>query len=169
MSLKEYRSKRNLKKSSEPLSGKKHTGFLRFCIQKHASRHLHYDFRLEHRGALLSWAVPKGPSMDPKVKRLAIKVEDHPLKYQYFEGVIPEGNYGAGTVKIWDHGFYTSFDATTPKEVEKILSRGLKKGHFTVIVKGRKIKGEFVFQKLKTDKDKHGFSSKKEKRADECS
>ena len=90
MSLKEYRSKRNLKKTLEPSTGKKHTSFLRFCVQKHAARHLHYDFRLEYRGALLSWAVPKGPSMDPKIKRLAIKVEDHPLDYQYFEGVIPK-------------------------------------------------------------------------------
>ncbi|HEV3270410.1 MAG TPA: DNA polymerase ligase N-terminal domain-containing protein [Candidatus Rhabdochlamydia sp.] len=161
MSLKEYRAKRNLKKSSEPSSGKKHTGFLRFCVQKHAARHLHYDFRLEYRGALLSFAVPKGPSMNPKIKRLAIKVEDHPLDYQYFEGVIPKGNYGAGTVKIWDHGFYTSSDATEPKKVEKILSQGLKKGHFTVIVKGKKIKGEFVFQKLKTDKDNTWLLMKK--------
>jgi bifunctional non-homologous end joining protein LigD len=161
MSLKEYRSKRNLKKSSEPLSGKKHTGFLRFCVQKHAARHLHYDFRLEYRGALLSWAIPKGPSMNPKIKRLAIKVEDHPLDYQYFEGVIPKGNYGAGTVKIWDHGFYTSADATEPKRTEKALSQGLKKGHFTVVIKGKKIKGEFVFQKLKTDKDNTWLLMKK--------
>ena len=161
MSLKEYRSKRNLKKSPEPLAGKTHAGFLRFCVQKHAARHLHYDFRLEYRGTLLSFAVPKGPSMNPKIKRLAIKVEDHPLDYQYFEGVIPKGNYGAGTVKIWDHGFYTSSDVTEPKKVEKILSQGLKKGHFNVIVKGKKIKGEFIFQKLKTDKDNTWLLMKK--------
>lgn len=161
MSLKEYRSKRNLKKSSEPSTGKKHTGFLRFCVQKHAARHLHYDFRLEYRGVLLSWAVPKGPSMDPKVKRLAIKVEDHPLDYQYFEGVIPKGNYGAGTVKIWDHGYYSSADAIEPKRIEKTLSQGLKKGHFNIIVKGKKIKGEFVFQKIRTDKDNTWLLMKK--------
>ncbi|MDR2539325.1 MAG: hypothetical protein LBC45_01710 [Chlamydiales bacterium] len=153
MSLKENRSRRKFKKGSEPSIGKKCTGFLHFCVQKHAARHLHYDFRLEYRGILLSWTVPKGPSMDPKIKRLAIKVEDHPLDYQSFEGVIPKGNYGAGTVKIWDRGFYSSPGTTEPKKVEKILSQGLKKGHFTIILKGKKMKGEFIFQKIKTDKD----------------
>lgn len=153
MTLREYASKRNFKNTPEPTLKSRKPNFLRFCVQKHAARHLHYDFRLEYRGVLLSWAIPKGPSMNPKDKRLAIKVENHPLEYQYFEGVIPKGNYGAGTVKIWDHGFYTIFDATTPKEIEKHLKQGLKKGHFSIILKGRKIKGEFIFQKIATEKD----------------
>jgi bifunctional non-homologous end joining protein LigD len=90
MSLGEYRSKRDLNKSKEPSAGKnKRSDALNFCIQKHAARRLHYDFRLEYKGVLLSWAVPKGPSLDPYDKRLAIQVEDHPLDYQYFEGTIP--------------------------------------------------------------------------------
>lgn len=158
MSLTKYRQKRNLDKTAEP-SGYTHnfSGALRFVVQKHAARSLHYDFRLEFRGILLSWAVPKGPSLNPKDKRLAIKVEDHPLDYQYFEGIIPKGNYGAGKVEIWDKGIYTLYDATSVKSAEKKLSEGLKKGHFAIIVSGEKLKGEFVFQKLKSDPEDHSW------------
>lgn len=158
MSLKEYRSKRDLKKSREPKDTSKRTsGALNFCIQKHAARRLHYDFRIEHRGVLVSWAVPKGPSLNPQDKRLAIKVEDHPLDYQYFEGTIPKGHYGAGTVEIWDRGTYTLPDANTREEVEKGVTKGLKQGHLSVILKGERLQGEFVFQKLKKDPDDNAW------------
>ena len=128
MPLKSYLAKRNFKNTPEPFeSSKKHPDMMHFCVQKHHARHLHYDFRLEFRGVLLSWAVPKGPSMNPKEKRLAIKVEDHPLEYQYFQGVIPKGNYGAGTVEIWDHGSFILPDTDQRKEIEKKLQYVWKK------------------------------------------
>lgn len=158
MSLKEYKAKRDLSKTKEPAGFKKNSSSsLNFCIQKHAARHLHYDFRLEYQDVLLSWAVPKGPSMNPQDKRLAIQVEDHPLDYQYFEGIIPKGNYGAGTVKIWDHGTYTMPETADSKEIEKKLSDGLKKGHFAVVLHGNNLKGEFIFQKLKRDENDHSW------------
>lgn len=149
MTLKRYHEKRNLGETEEPKSGDKSLGELHFVIQKHAASHLHYDLRLECRGVLLSWAVPKGPSLNPSEKRLAIHVEDHPLDYQYFEGTIPKGHYGAGTVEIWDKGTYTTPDATEPKEIEKYIKLGLKKGHFSVVFHGERLKGEFSFIKLK--------------------
>ena len=152
MGLKEYNAKRDLKKSHEPAtSDKSASNRLNFCVQKHDASHLHYDFRLQYHGVLLSWAVPKGPSLDPRDKRLAIKVEDHPLDYQYFEGVIPKGNYGAGTVEIWDHGYFTTPNSSTPKEIEKEFTEGLKKGHLDFILHGKKLKGGFVLQQLKND------------------
>lgn len=152
MSLKDYRKKRNWEKTPEPGPEMSHSS-LNFCVQKHAARRLHYDFRLEYKGVLLSWAVPKGPSLNPSDKRLAIKVEDHPIAYQYFEGTIPKGNYGAGTVEIWDHGTYQIPGANTKKEAEKSISKGLKEGHFSFVIHGEKLKGEFIFQKLKEDPD----------------
>lgn len=167
MGLTKYRSKRNLKKSHEPLAIKQEgSDALSFCIQKHAARHLHYDFRLEHRGVLVSWAVPKGPSLNPKEKRLAIKVEDHPLEYQYFEGVIPKGNYGAGTVEIWDHGSYTIPNTTSKAEAEKEIAKGLKQGHLLIVLNGKKLKGSFVLQKLKKDpEDQAWLLIKKEEKS----
>lgn len=150
ISLKNYHTKRNFSETPEPNGPPQHTSNLpRFCVQKHAARNLHYDFRLEYKGVLLSWAIPKGPSLNSKDKRLAIKVEDHPLDYQYFEGVIPKGNYGAGTVEIWDQGIFYTPNATSPKEIEKALTAGLKKGHFNIILDGEKLKGEFTLLKLK--------------------
>lgn len=155
MGLREYKTKRTLKKSGEPSGAKKKATSekLRFCIQKHHARSLHYDFRLEYKGVLLSWAVPKGPSKNPKDKRLAVHVEDHPLDYQYFEGVIPEGHYGAGKVEIWDKGTFTLVDATDRKGIEKGVKAGLKKGHISFVLHGKRLKGEFILHKLKKDPD----------------
>src|SRR6185312_14064729 len=134
MSLETYAAKRDFTKTSEPKSGKsKDKDQLLFVIQKHDATHLHYDFRLEMEGVLKSWAVPKGPSTDPEVKRLAMMVEDHPFDYRNFEGIIPSG-YGAGTVIVWDEGFYEPVDADgmDKKTQNKELRRGIHSGklHF---------------------------------------
>jgi bifunctional non-homologous end joining protein LigD len=137
MALEEYRKKRDFKKTPEPPGVvKKRAGRkLFFCVQKHLASHLHYDFRLEHEGVLLSWAVPKGPSLDPKVKRLAMHVEDHPLDYGEFEGVIPEG-YGSGIVMLWDRGSWTP-------QVDDV-DAALKKGDLKFTLDGYKLKGSWV-------------------------
>lgn len=122
-----------------------------FVVHKHAARALHYDLRLELDGVLKSWAVPKGPSLDPSVKRLAIMVEDHPLDYRHFEGVIPEGNYGAGSVIVWDRGAYRHPLAKDGKENVKLLREGLKKGDLKFVLEGEKLLGEFAL--VKTGKD----------------
>src|SRR5579864_6909041 len=137
MALEEYRRKRNFNKTPEP-AGKVETKAgpaLFFCVQKHLASHLHYDFRLEHNGVLLSWAVPKGPSLDPKTKRLAMQTEDHPFDYGTFEGVIPEG-YGAGIVMLWDQGTWTP-------QVDDV-DAALKKGDLKFTVDGYKLKGSWV-------------------------
>jgi bifunctional non-homologous end joining protein LigD len=140
MKLKEYQEKRNFKVTSEP-SGKepanKPSGdSLIYVIQKHRATQLHYDFRLEWKGTLLSWALPKGPSLDPSVKRLATQVEDHPIAYATFEGVIPEGEYGGGTVMVWDNGTWE------PEGVG--AEAGLEKGDFKFRLHGKKLKGSWV-------------------------
>jgi bifunctional non-homologous end joining protein LigD len=137
MALEEYKKKRDFNKTPEP-SGKvaeRKVGPLFFCVQKHLASHLHYDFRLEHHGVLLSWAVPKGPSLDPKTKRLAMMTEDHPFDYGEFEGVIPEG-YGAGIVMLWDRGTWTP-------EVDDV-DAALKKGDLKFTLDGFKLKGSWV-------------------------
>ena len=151
MTLAKYKARRNFKKSPEPLGGKAETSSkLRFVVQKHDASHLHYDFRLELDGVLKSWAVPKGPSMDPSVKRLAMMVEDHPYDYRGFEGVIPNG-YGAGTVMIWDEGFYEPAEmiGETKNKQEKNLRRSLRAGKIHFILCGRKLKGEFAIIKTR--------------------
>jgi bifunctional non-homologous end joining protein LigD len=137
MPLEEYKQKRNFSKTPEP-EGKVATrkgSELFFCVQKHLASHLHYDFRLEHKGVLLSWAVPKGPSLDPKTKRLAMHVEDHPFEYGTFEGVIPSG-YGAGIVMLWDQGTWT------PESPD--IDAALKKGDLKFTLDGYKLKGSWV-------------------------
>jgi bifunctional non-homologous end joining protein LigD len=140
MALEEYRKKRDFKKTPEPdgkvaPEKKSEAQAPFFCVQKHLASHLHYDFRLEHNGVLLSWAVPKGPSLDPGTKRLAMHVEDHPLAYGTFEGVIPEG-YGAGIVMLWDEGTWTP-------EVDDV-DAALKKGDLKFTLDGYKLKGSWV-------------------------
>ncbi|MCV2483609.1 DNA ligase D [Flavobacterium sp. SH_e] len=147
MSLSKYHQKRDFKQTREPKGKVEKSGNeLIFVVQKHAASHLHYDFRLEMDGVLKSWAVPKGPSMDPEVKRLAMMVEDHPYSYKDFEGTIPEGNYGAGNVIVWDNGTYTS-DEKTASEEKQLLS-DLAKGRLSFVLKGKKLKGEFSLVKL---------------------
>jgi bifunctional non-homologous end joining protein LigD len=137
--LKEYARKRRFEVTAEPPP---ETGRaprrkqLRFVVQKHAASRLHYDFRLEWDGVLLSWAVPKGPSGDKKIKRLAMAVEDHPLDYAEFEGIIPAGQYGGGTVMVWDRGTYV------PREPD--VGKSLRSGHIVFTLAGKKLKGEWV-------------------------
>jgi len=136
--LAEYNRKRRFAVTPEP-PGKKHASrkvAREFVVQKHRASHLHYDFRLEHDGVMLSWAVPKGPSLDPTVKRLAMRTEDHPLDYNDFEGVIPEGEYGGGTVMIWDRG---TWEPESPD-----VGRQLAKGDLKFTLHGRKLKGSWV-------------------------
>jgi bifunctional non-homologous end joining protein LigD len=145
MALKEYASKREFERTSEPKPGLRHKGDrLIFVVHKHAARGLHYDLRLEMEGVLKSWAVPKGPSLDPSLKRLAVMVEDHPLDYKDFEGVIPEGSYGAGSVIIWDRGFYHHPSARDEDENEKLLLEGFRKGNMKFVLEGEKLRGEFA-------------------------
>ena len=152
MSLAKYNTKRNFNETSEP-SGKKNgeaEDELIFVIQRHKASRLHYDFRLEMDGVLKSWAVPKGPSLNPHDKRLAMMVEDHPYDYKDFAGVIPEGNYGAGIVEIWDSGTYTSLEHKgSAKADEKLLKAGLEAGNLKFALNGKKLKGEFALVRLK--------------------
>ncbi|MGD0585880.1 MAG: non-homologous end-joining DNA ligase [Oryzomonas sp.] len=152
MGLKEYAAKRRFGETPEPGPGKSPEGDqLVFVVHKHAARHLHYDIRLELAGVLKSWACPKGPSLDPAVKRLAVMVEDHPIDYGAFEGVIPEGNYGAGGVIIWDRGVYRHPQARDRGESERLLLAGLATGDLKFILEGEKLKGEFAL--VRTGRD----------------
>jgi bifunctional non-homologous end joining protein LigD len=150
MSLKKYRQKRHFRETPEPKGSQRpSSGLLHFVVQKHHASRLHYDFRLELGGVLKSWAVPKGPSLDPADKRLAMMVEDHPLDYATFEGIIPEGNYGAGTVMVWDNGTYEARGAHDRASSERFAEEGLKRGDLKIILHGRKLRGEFALVKLR--------------------
>ncbi|MEO8513511.1 MAG: DNA polymerase ligase N-terminal domain-containing protein [Ignavibacteria bacterium] len=153
MSLNDYKKKRNFKKTSEPAGKiKGNPKQLIFVVQKHDASHLHYDFRLELNGVLKSWAIPKGPSLNPEDKRLAMMVEDHPFDYKDFEGTIPKGNYGAGEVIVWDNGIYLPIGGGTDKdENEKILNKALKKGDLKFVLLGSKLKGEFALVNMRKD------------------
>jgi bifunctional non-homologous end joining protein LigD len=197
MPLSEYNRKRNFKRTPEPSdssvpspltlhidsgNAKKNVKAileakqLHFVVQKHHASHLHYDFRLELDGVLKSWAVPKGPSLDPNVKRLAMMVEDHPISYMTFEGKIPEGNYGAGDVIVWDIGLYHSTERVDPEQNRKLLKKGLMKGHIDFVLYGSKIKGLFSLIKIRGNKNawllikqKDEFASKKDPTEDDSS
>ena len=153
MSLTKYREKRDFERTPEPAGRSKRAkaadGSLVYVVQKHRASQLHYDFRLEFGGVLLSWAVPKGPSLDPSVKRLAMRVEDHPLDYAAFEGVIPEGGYGGGTVMVWDNGTWEAEGA----DVEQALN----KGDLKFKLNGKKLRGSWVLVRTR------GFGSKADK------
>jgi bifunctional non-homologous end joining protein LigD len=141
--LTEYRRKRDFAKTAEPAGGaarKKATKKLEFVIQKHAASQLHYDLRLELDGVMKSWAVPKGPAPDPAIKRLAMQVEDHPVEYNTFEGTIPKGEYGGGTVMLWDRGWYEPEKG----DGEDAVREGLKKGDLKIVFHGKRIKGSWV-------------------------
>src|SRR3954470_9520217 len=150
MSLTDYSRKRRFDKTPEPAPKSPQIFGNRFCVQRHSARRLHYDLRLEVNGVLKSWAVPKGPTLDPKEKRLAVLVEDHPIEYGDFEGTIPAGNYGAGSVLLWDRGTYELLgDASAEAQLER--------GDFKFQLHGEKLMGEFALVKIKsTRKDSKG-------------
>ena len=153
--LTEYRRKRDFTKTEEPAGGKARSSQkLAFVIQKHAARNLHYDLRLELDGVMKSWAVPKGPSLDPSVKRLAMEVEDHPIEYNTFEGTIPKGEYGGGSVMLWDRGTYT-YGGTDPDPLEG-LRRGYAKGDFKFVLHGKRLRGSWVL--VRTRRGERGRS-----------
>jgi bifunctional non-homologous end joining protein LigD len=143
MALEEYRRKRQFQQTPEPSGSAAPAGTEDriFVVQKHDARRLHYDFRLEINGVLVSWAVPKGPSLNPAYKRLAVRTEDHPMEYAGFEGAIPEGNYGAGTVMLWDNGVYRT-EGKLPAEEQ------LARGELKFSLQGKKLRGSFALVKL---------------------
>jgi len=145
--LAEYNAKRDFSRTAEPAGKvpKARGKSLHFVIQKHAASHLHYDFRLELDGVMKSWAVPKGPSLDPTVRRLAMEVEDHPISYNTFEGTIPQGEYGGGTVMLWDRGTYDADDGGGAES----LRRGYEKGELRFVMHGKRLRGGFVLARLR--------------------
>jgi bifunctional non-homologous end joining protein LigD len=148
--LKEYRRKRDFSRTQEPMGGKPRAAKkLAFVIQKHAASHLHYDLRLELDGVMKSWAVPKGPSLDPAVRRLAMQVEDHPIEYNKFEGTIPAGEYGGGTVMLWDRGTYTYGGSNT--DAIEGLRVGYAKGDLKFVLDGKRLKGSWVLVRMRRD------------------
>ena len=161
MGLIEYNSKRDFSKTPEPrrkaAKVKTDEAPLRFVVQKHAARRLHYDFRLEIGGVLKSWAVPKGPSLDPREKRLAVHVEDHPIEYADFQGVIPEGEYGAGTVVVWDRG--TWLPEGDPK-------KAYKNGVLKFEMKGKRLRGRWMLVRMSGETNAKNWLLVKERTAD---
>src|SRR5690348_10009250 len=152
--LEQYARMRDFSRTPEPPpSSVNRGGPLTFTIQKHAARRLHYDFRLEIDGVLVSWPIPKGPSYDPQEKRLAIQTEDHPYEYGTFEGVIPRGEYGGGEVIVWDAGTYTVVQNDVPvsfhdrRIAERLARKGVDSGHLSVFLNGRKLKGGWTLQR----------------------
>ena len=154
MKLGLYNKKRNFSQTGEPKGRISKGSKLRFVVQRHHASRIHYDFRLELNGVLKSWAVPKGPSLNPAVKRLAMLVEDHPVSYIDFEGTIPKGNYGAGTVEVWDIGEYFPVDEKGESISATKAMAAFKEGNFKFIVKGKKLKGGFALVRLKNDDGK---------------
>ena len=147
--LAEYKRKRNFRKTAEPpgkLAGRSRRG-LRFVIQKHAASHLHYDLRLELDGVMKSWAVPKGPSYDPRTRRLAMEVEDHPIEYNKFEGTIPQGEYGGGTVMLWDRGTYEPESGGG----EDAVREGYERGDLKIVMRGKRMFGGWVLVRMRRD------------------
>lgn len=154
MSLTLYKKKRDFKNTQEPdTESNIGTSKLSFVVHRHKATHLHYDFRLEMDGVLKSWAIPKGPSMNPNDKRLAMMVEDHPYDYKDFEGIIPEGNYGAGIVEIWDKGYYSDIENSEKKVAQKKFLQELKNGTLKFNLHGKKLKGEFALVRIKGKKE----------------
>jgi bifunctional non-homologous end joining protein LigD len=144
--LAEFRRKRNFSKTSEPRGKPRRSGrLLNFVVQKHRASHLHYDFRLELAGVLKSWVLPKGPSLNPRERRLAVQTEDHPYEYRNFEGTIPPGQYGAGEVIVWDRGRYRPSDGGG----EEAVARGLRRGLLSFELRGRKLKGGYSLVRFK--------------------
>lgn len=149
----EYQAKRDFTKTKEPQGNSRKGNDLRpiFVIQKHAASNLHYDFRLEISGTLKSWAVPKGPSIDPSTKRMAIPTEDHPIDYAWFEGTIPQGEYGGGTVMIWDKGTFVNINKDK-NAAEISLEESYQQGRIEVRIEGEKLRGGFALVKMKSGK-----------------
>jgi bifunctional non-homologous end joining protein LigD len=149
MSLTKYKTKRSFDKTTEPQGGKAEKDKLHFVVQKHDATRLHYDFRLEMKGVLKSWAVPRGPSTDPSIKRLAVMVEDHPYDYRKFEGIIPKGQYGGGTVIVWDEGWYEPAEGSfaDKKKMDKRVRHQLHEGKLVVTLHGQKLKGNYALVK----------------------
>lgn len=161
MSLKIYQRKRNFKETPEPkgknLKKSESKKSLRFVVQMHEASRLHWDLRLEFGGVFKSWAVPRGPSLNPLDQRLAVFVEDHPIEYGSFEGIIPKGNYGAGTVMVWDEGTYLERGSQDGKESEAAMAKNFEKGHLTFVLSGEKLNGEFALIKLKKNADEKAW------------
>jgi len=162
--LEAYQAKRRFARTPEPPGGGSRTaGAPIFVVQKHDASHLHYDFRLEVGGVLKSWAIPKGPSTDPRDKRLAVPTEDHPLEYADFEGVIPEGEYGAGTVLVWDLGPFRNI--TEKQGVAVPLEDAVAHGHVKVWLGGHKLRGGYALTRFRTGKDESWLLVKMEDEA----
>src|SRR5690606_11643980 len=158
MGLEVYNQKRNFKETAEP-EGKKSRGGkkLHFVVQRHAASRLHYDFRLEVDGVLKSWVIPKGPSLNASDKHLAMMVEDHPLEYRTFEGTIPQGNYGAGEVEIWDKGYYVPLTQGKGENPNKVMREEFNNGSLKFVLHGEKLQGEFALVKIKDAKQENAW------------